>query len=168
MKKMVRDLVPAMIRDRERRAVPVEFASPQTRRTYLLMKLREEAGEAFAAGGGDELLGELADVYEVLRALSADFTGGLERVAQVADQKARDRGGLLLGMVMEFPDREGGPTIVLSVACDHAGCERTAQLAATDLVADAGVDFDPAPVAGWAFVSGLWYCPDHNTFTVLP
>jgi predicted house-cleaning noncanonical NTP pyrophosphatase (MazG superfamily) len=85
--KLVRDLIPEIIRERgatcETRTLPEEEF-----RQALRTKLREEVEEYLESGE----LSELADIYEVIRALAeADGHGGSELEAARA-RKEKERG----------------------------------------------------------------------------
>src|SRR5215813_7557499 len=88
-----------LVRDRILEVIESEGRCPVTRvldeasyRQALLAKLIEEAQEASHATAGD-LPGELADVLEVLRALTV--TAGLSwlQLLALAEDKRRQRGG---------------------------------------------------------------------------
>lgn len=88
--KLVRDRVPAMIEADGRRPV-VEVLDEARYREALLAKLGEEAAE-LAAADADGVLDELADLYEVLRALAEQAGMSLAVVAARAAEKGIDRG----------------------------------------------------------------------------
>lgn len=89
--KLVRDKIPAIIRATGRDCV-VEIMDDADYRQALRTKLVEEAREATAATG-NALIGELADVLEVVDALCA--THGLDpaTVRAAQDRKRGERGG---------------------------------------------------------------------------
>lgn len=102
--KLVRDRIPDIIRADGQTPV-VEVLSTSQRRPALLAKLAEEAAAAAAAADGD-LAEELADVLEVVRALSADLGLSLDQVVHLADDKRARRGGFEQGffLVRAHPD----------------------------------------------------------------
>lgn len=106
MEKLVRDGLPVIIARQTGQRVSVAYAPATEMRGLLLAKLVEEAREAQAAGGGEDLLDEMADVFEVLRTIAQQYNGGWEWVVQRADKKAADRGAFALGIVL---DAEGNP-----------------------------------------------------------
>lgn len=89
MTKLIRDKVA------EQAGLQVTVASDML--YWLQLKLVEEAEEVADAGGCDEILEELADVYEVMITLMAelDFTWG--EVVSAATEKRRLKGGFELG-----------------------------------------------------------------------
>jgi predicted house-cleaning noncanonical NTP pyrophosphatase (MazG superfamily) len=89
--KLVRDRIPEIIQSEGRRAV-TRVLDEAGYRQALLAKLIEEAQEASHATG-DELPDELADVLEVLRALTV--TAGLSwpQLLAIAEDKRSRYGG---------------------------------------------------------------------------
>ncbi len=90
--KLVRDKIPAIIE--------ADNFTPKTRilddaefRTELDRKLEEECAEVLAAENTTERQEELADVYEILRAMSKLEGVTIEDIAKIADQKREKRGG---------------------------------------------------------------------------
>jgi predicted house-cleaning noncanonical NTP pyrophosphatase (MazG superfamily) len=88
--KLVRDRIPEIIEADGRRAV-VEVLDEARYREALLAKLTEEAAE-LAAAADDEVLEELADLYEVLRALAEQAGLDMAQVEERADVKGAERG----------------------------------------------------------------------------
>ena len=90
-RKLVRDRIPEVIQAEGRRPV-TRVLDEASYRQALLTKLVEEAQEASQASAGD-LPGELADVLEVLRALTV--TAGLSwpQLLALAEDKRSQRGG---------------------------------------------------------------------------
>jgi len=70
----------------------------------LLAKLLEEAQEAQSAPAED-LLPELADVLEVLRALVAAQGMGWDELLSLAARKRAERGGFAYRIFLEFVDQ---------------------------------------------------------------
>ena len=97
-RKLVRDRIPAIISADGRRPV-VEVLAPEQRRAALLAKLLEEADEAVRADA-DDVVEELADVLEVLRALAGDVGLSMADVTAVADRKRAERGGFEGGLYL--------------------------------------------------------------------
>lgn len=92
VEKLVRDKLPRMMRDQglavfERRLDDAEFVAA------LKAKLVEEAAEAQEAATAAELVGELADVMEVIRALAEASGISLEDVEAHRLAKRAERGG---------------------------------------------------------------------------
>ena len=99
--KLVRDRIPATldaagVRYEARRAAPDEMPA------LLIAKLQEEIAELLAATSDDEVLEEIADVFEVLAALAfqhgADETETLSRRAA----KREARGSFIEGIVLRW------------------------------------------------------------------
>ncbi len=97
--KLVRDRIPEIIRESGRQPV-VRRLAPHELRPALLAKLAEESTE-LAAATGDEVVGELADVLEVLRALAAVAGMSWSAVEAEARAKAEDRGAFREGWFLE-------------------------------------------------------------------
>ncbi len=89
--KLVRDKIPAIIRATGRDCV-VETMGEADYHRALRAKLVEEAREA-AAATGDNLIGELADVLEVVDAFCAAHGLDPARVRAAQDRKRAERGG---------------------------------------------------------------------------
>ena len=89
--KLVRDRIPEIIAA-DGRQCRTEIMSDDEYRQALLVKLVEEAQEV-AAADRDELVKEIADLYEVIDALLIAFD--LDREAVIATQRNRrdERGG---------------------------------------------------------------------------
>ena len=89
--KLVRDLIPDLI-EAEGRTAKVRVLTETELVPALTAKLAEEAEELRQAEPGDRL-GELADIYEVLSALTETlgFSGG--QVQEAARRKRAERGG---------------------------------------------------------------------------
>jgi len=66
--KLIRDRIPEIL-EAEGLRFEVAQLDDAAFRTALLAKLREEAGEAAAAGDADTLAREVADLYEVIDAI---------------------------------------------------------------------------------------------------
>ena len=89
--KLVRDRIPQIIEASGRRPV-VRVLEGADYRQALLDKVGEELAELAGATGG-EVLGELADLLEVLRALTVEAGFDWDEVTDAADAKAAERGG---------------------------------------------------------------------------
>jgi predicted house-cleaning noncanonical NTP pyrophosphatase (MazG superfamily) len=106
-RKLVRDRIPAIIR--------ADGGHPVTRvldeggyRQALLDKLAEEAEEAARASPAD-FPGELADVLEVLRALTAAAGMSWEQLLTLADDKRNRRGGFDGKIFLESVQQDSDP-----------------------------------------------------------
>lgn len=97
--KLVRDGIPDMIRDRGEKVESVALKGDALV-SALRQKLVEEAFEALDAGSGDELLGELADVQEVLLALAAALNIDQASLDGERLKKRKKRGGFEKGLML--------------------------------------------------------------------
>ncbi|WP_323018510.1 nucleoside triphosphate pyrophosphohydrolase [Castellaniella sp.] len=97
--KLVRDGIPDMIRDRGERVDSVALKGDALI-TALRQKLVEEAFEALDANTGNELLGELADLQEVLLALATALNVDPGAVEQERLKKRKKRGGFEKGLML--------------------------------------------------------------------
>jgi predicted house-cleaning noncanonical NTP pyrophosphatase (MazG superfamily) len=95
--KLVRDLIPQWIQARgevvDFRRIPREQL-----RSALLRKLAEESAEAKQARSDNELLDELADVLEVVRALAEECRTDMYEINQRAERKRQTKGGFEAGV----------------------------------------------------------------------
>ena len=98
-RKLVRDRIPQIIESSGRRPA-TRVLDEESYRQALLAKLMEEAQEASHATA-DELPNELADVLEVLRALTV--TAGLSwtQLVALANDKRSRRGGFKSRIFLE-------------------------------------------------------------------
>jgi predicted house-cleaning noncanonical NTP pyrophosphatase (MazG superfamily) len=90
MGKLVRDKIPDIIR-RDGREPVVTVLDDAQYRAALVAKLFEEATELSEASRG-EVVGEIADVYEVLRALAEVNGYDWQAVEKTAEAKREERG----------------------------------------------------------------------------
>jgi predicted house-cleaning noncanonical NTP pyrophosphatase (MazG superfamily) len=90
-RKLVRDRIPEIIQAEGRRPV-TRVLDEASYRQALLAKLIEEAQEASQAAAGN-LPGELADVLEVLRALTVTADMSWPQLLARAEDKRSRRGG---------------------------------------------------------------------------
>jgi predicted house-cleaning noncanonical NTP pyrophosphatase (MazG superfamily) len=92
--KLVRDFIPEIIKENT-------GTSPEFRKleddseylTYLLRKVSEEAQELSRAETDENIMEEMADVYEVIDAISALRNFSETEVRDVQDKKRKARGG---------------------------------------------------------------------------
>lgn len=101
--KLVRDRIPELAQARGQ-TITVERLDDDTYLLALLAKLLEEALELVESQSVKEMVKELADVDEVVRAL-ARLLGGPETLEAVRQAKAAERGGFegRLFMTWEAP-----------------------------------------------------------------
>ena len=90
-RKLVRDPIPEIIQSEGRRPVSCTLDEPGYRKA-LLAKLIEEAQEASLATD-DDLPGQLADVLEILRALTVTAGMSWPQLLALAEDKRSRRGG---------------------------------------------------------------------------
>jgi predicted house-cleaning noncanonical NTP pyrophosphatase (MazG superfamily) len=101
--KLVRDKIPDLIRQSGRK-VNVRHLSGEELTTALAAKLAEEAQEvANAVGNRQALVEELADVTEVISALTALLAIDRQEILEAARQKASVRGGFEAGIWITRP-----------------------------------------------------------------
>lgn len=103
--KLIRDGIPKIAADAGD-PITVRTTTPAELPQLLQMKLTEEALEVIDASP-DGLLGELADVLEVVHALAELHGHTAADVEQARIDKALARGRFEQGLVMQLPDREG-------------------------------------------------------------
>jgi predicted house-cleaning noncanonical NTP pyrophosphatase (MazG superfamily) len=98
-RKLVRDRIPEIIKSEGRRPV-TRVLDEASYRQALLAKLVEEAEEASQARAAD-LPGELADVLEVLRALTSAAGISWPQLLALAKDKRTRRGGFRRRIYLE-------------------------------------------------------------------
>ncbi len=101
-RKLVRGRIPEIIQSEGRRPVTRILDEPGYRKA-LLAKLIEEAQEASLATD-DDLPGELADVLEVLRALTVTAGMSWLQLLALAEDKRSRRGGFGRRIFLESVD----------------------------------------------------------------
>jgi predicted house-cleaning noncanonical NTP pyrophosphatase (MazG superfamily) len=97
--KLVRDLIPVRI-ERHGESPTVYRATPEELRPLLREKLLEEAFEFYWSEGSAEALEELADLYELIDALSGVHGADIGAVVEASRAKRADRGGFEQGIVL--------------------------------------------------------------------
>ena len=103
--KLVRDRIPEIIQADGHRAV-TRVLDEESYRVALLEKLTEEAHEARQAPAG-QLAGELADVLEVLRAISEANGLSWDHILEIATRKRTERGAFDNRIFLEYVDQNG-------------------------------------------------------------
>jgi predicted house-cleaning noncanonical NTP pyrophosphatase (MazG superfamily) len=98
-RKLVRDRIPEIIQSEGRHPV-TRVLDEASYRQALLAKLIEEAQEASRVTAGD-LPGELADVLEVLRALTMTAGMSWPQLLALAEDKRSRRGGFARRIFLE-------------------------------------------------------------------
>jgi predicted house-cleaning noncanonical NTP pyrophosphatase (MazG superfamily) len=97
--KLVRDKIPEKIDQRQEMRVTRKIEG-NLRKGFLLSKLIEEALEVREASDQSQKIEELADLYEVFRAIAEAEGVALETICQAADQKKGKAGGFEQGLVL--------------------------------------------------------------------
>jgi len=103
--KLIRDRIPEIIEADGQRPVTRRLEEDDFR-AALLAKLVEEAREAENASG-DELAGELADVWEVLQALLGALALSGQELEALAASKRGERGGFGRRIFLEYTEPAG-------------------------------------------------------------
>jgi predicted house-cleaning noncanonical NTP pyrophosphatase (MazG superfamily) len=98
--KLVRDRIPEIIAA-DGHTPAVRVLAEAEYRQALLAKLGEEALELAAASSEEEHLGELADLQEVVNALTESYGFSPNRVQDAAAKKRRARGGFRRQLFLE-------------------------------------------------------------------
>lgn len=97
--KLVRDKIPGKIAERQESRGTRQIEG-ELRRGFLISKLFEEALEVREASNFDQKVEELADVFEVIRAIAKIDGVSLQEIRKIADQKKRKAGGFEDGLVL--------------------------------------------------------------------
>lgn len=92
--KLVRDLIPQVIKGSGKEC-RTRILDEDEYKKELIIKLKEESEEYFAATSPKESLEELADMLEVIRALAAVHGSTWEQLEAIREKKAEARGGFL-------------------------------------------------------------------------
>ena len=90
--KLVRDNIPDKIEKNGEVAV-TRILNSEEYRDELYKKLLEEANEVVNAKTKEDILEELADVYEVVRAISELENSNIDNIVEISDNKKLKRGG---------------------------------------------------------------------------
>lgn len=98
--KVVRDKIPKIIERGGERVETVQLAGDALV-TALRQKLVEESFEALDAKSGDELISELADVEEVIRAICQALKVPAEQLEAEREEKLKRRGGFEKGLMLK-------------------------------------------------------------------
>ena len=91
--KLVRDLIPQIIKNEDDRDVPVRVLNDEEFEKYLRQKVVEEATELKHADSDHNLAEEVADVRELLDTIQKLKGITEEQIKAVQDQKRAKRGG---------------------------------------------------------------------------
>jgi predicted house-cleaning noncanonical NTP pyrophosphatase (MazG superfamily) len=90
--KLVRDLIPAIIKNSGRKPI-TQILSNEDYITELKKKSYEELEEYMNTTNKEDALEELADVLEILHALAEAHGSSINEVEKIREKKAADRGG---------------------------------------------------------------------------
>lgn len=94
--KLVRDLIPEIIKSSGKVPVTCLVSGPDLIEA-LRVKAKEEVDELYEATH-QHLLEEIADVYEVLRALVVSENHTWSEIEEIANAKREERGGFMDGL----------------------------------------------------------------------
>ena len=94
--KLVRDLIPEVIKSSGKVPVTCQVSGPDLI-AALRVKAKEEVDELYGAEH-KQLLEEIADVYEVLRALVVSENHTWSEIEEIAEDKRIKRGGFAEGL----------------------------------------------------------------------
>ncbi len=97
--KIVRDKIPAFIENRGERTETVQIVG-EALVAALRQKLVEEAFEVLDAKSGQDLIGELADIQEVIRALCRTLGVNNSDIETEREEKEKRRGGFKKGLML--------------------------------------------------------------------
>jgi len=102
MKKLVRDKIPAIVKDNAK----FEVLSNEDYRLSLRDKITEEATEVKQADTRANLVKELGDLEEVIRAILTDASITYEEMDSLRQAKINQKGDFSQKFVMIKPDEE--------------------------------------------------------------
>jgi predicted house-cleaning noncanonical NTP pyrophosphatase (MazG superfamily) len=118
--KLVRDRIPDLI-ERKGEDVEVVRLKGEALLAALRQKLVEESYEALDARAGDDLIGELADIQEVMQAIRDSLQVPSEQLDAEREEKRKRRGGFRRGLMLKKtstphtlakkPISEGNPSL---------------------------------------------------------
>ena len=94
--KLVRDLIPEIIKSSGKVPITCQVSGPDLI-AALRVKAKEEVDELYEAEH-QQLLEEIADVYEVLRALVVRENHTWSEIEEIANAKRVERGGFMDGL----------------------------------------------------------------------
>ena len=97
--KLVRDLIPTKILERQEESISIKIPD-NLKRAYLVTKLIEEAIEVREAANLEEKIEELADLFEVLRAIANTDGIDMGTINRTADRKKEKVGGFDKGQIL--------------------------------------------------------------------
>jgi len=107
--KLVRDLIPEIIKSAGKVPITCQVSGPDLV-AALRVKAKEEVDELFVAEN-QQLLEEIADVYEVLRALVVCENHTWNEIEEIATDKRIKRGGFVHGQWLIEAQGKPTPTV---------------------------------------------------------
>lgn len=90
--KLVRDNIPKIIKNSGKKCT-TEILDDERYVIELKKKLKEEVNEYFEAPNNEEALEELADILELIHALSRVHSASIDQIEHIREDKAKKRGG---------------------------------------------------------------------------
>jgi predicted house-cleaning noncanonical NTP pyrophosphatase (MazG superfamily) len=97
--KLVRDKIPINIESKGERVRTIKINSKDLLK-FLKKKAIEEANEFYWENEHDQIIEELADLYEVIRASCKIFGVPIKELEKIADKKSEKKGGFEAGLVL--------------------------------------------------------------------
>ena len=97
--KLVRDKIPILIKSKGENVKTISITSEQTLE-LIKQKIIEESYEFFWEVENDNLMEELADIYELIRSASKIFDTSIDEVKAIADKKRETKGGFDSGIYL--------------------------------------------------------------------
>lgn len=98
--KLVRDKIPEIIENNGEVSI-TRILDDKEFRKELFLKLKEEVGEVLEAKSSDDVLEELADVYELLVSIAELENHSISDVVEIAHKKKEKRGGFQKRIFLE-------------------------------------------------------------------
>jgi len=99
--KLVRDYIPAIIKEDGKTPVVHIVKNKDRHHIWLLDKMIEEMNEFY----DDPSYEEAADVYEVFRSLVKLYEMDMEKIIEEAERKCHERGSFNDGIILERVDK---------------------------------------------------------------
>jgi predicted house-cleaning noncanonical NTP pyrophosphatase (MazG superfamily) len=101
--KLIRDKIPAIIKSKG--GIPkVSVLTEADYRKALKVKIGEEAKELLDAETNDELINELVDIQELIRAILANYGLSMNELEKNRRIKLQERGGFKERLWLEYVD----------------------------------------------------------------
>lgn len=101
MEKLVRDNMPCICSGQGHTPMNFRWAAPKEFNRFILDKIVEEATEVSIAPSRENLIEELADLKEVIKALQTKMAISDAEVEEVRLKKHAARGGFLSGVIWD-------------------------------------------------------------------